>query len=129
MLSNEYMAGLFDGEGCIVLTTNGQGRVFLTQKDPAILRLIQVQFGGNIHSKNNGKCYNLSISKKELMLTFLRAIQPYSIIKRNKVEIAIQFIELTQSNNNRIFVDGKLIRQDMTIRNRLRGSFYGQNVA
>lgn len=123
MLSNEYIAGFFDGEGCIHLTPNGQCRIYVTQKNPEILYLIQAQFGGGVN--RNGDCYHLQLTKKELMLTFLRAIQPYSVVKRGKVEIAIQFVELSQSNQSRKQgMGGKYLPVDMSERSRLRARFY-----
>lgn len=127
MLSNEYIAGFFDGEGCICLTPNGQCKVMITQKDPEILRLIQGQFGGGIYKKGNatGQYYHLQFSKKELMLAFLRAIQPYSVVKRGKIEIAIQFVELSQSNQSRKQGErGKYLPVDMSGRSALRTRFY-----
>jgi len=131
-MTNEYVAGFFDGEGSITLTRNGQARVCIVQKDDAVLRLIQAMFGGTVikrrPSEIGGYSHALNFTKKEVMLTFLRAIQPYCIVKRGQVETAIKFIELTQSNgfrrqaaNGRFLSSGNFPERDL-----LRNEFYKQ---
>jgi hypothetical protein len=127
-MTNEYIAGFFDGEGSITLTKNGQAKIAIVQKDDAVLRLIQAKFGGRVvkrlPSKIGGVAYALILSKKEVMLNFLRSIQPYCLIK--KVDLAIQFIELTQSNENRIRGERGYYLSSGTLNQRLllRDSFY-----
>ena len=133
MLSNEYIAGFFDGEGCIVLTKNGQCKVIVVQKTIEILRLIQVQFGGSIYkrkaTKIGGESCALQFSKKETMLRFLEAIRPHCVVKRDKVEIAIPFIRLTQSNENRRQeTNGHFLPSETSVeRDLLRSRFYRSN--
>lgn len=126
-MSPEYVAGFFDGEGCIHLSKNGQCKIMITQKQPEILYVMQKQFGGGVFAKRNktGGYFHLQISKKELMLDFLKAVTPYLFVKRAKAEIALQFLELTQSNSCRKQeANGHYLPVDMTERNRLRSVFY-----
>jgi intein-encoded DNA endonuclease-like protein len=51
MLSAEYIAGFFDGEGCVGISTRGRGkhpylRVSVTNTNKEILLLMKAQFGG-----------------------------------------------------------------------------------
>ena len=88
MLDERYVAGLFDGEGCIHVQKNCQMKVYLTQKDPMILYLLQEQYGGCVY----GMYWQLA--KKADMETFLRAIQPHSLIKRSQIEMALKMFPL-----------------------------------
>ena len=132
MLDNAYVAGFFDGEGCIVLTKNGQCKVYVSQSDPDILFLIQAQFGGCIqkNAATLGKeSHNLRFSKKEEMLKFLLAIQPHCFVKKHKVDIAIKFVELTQSNQKRKqAANGHFLPAgNLPERDQLRSMFYCKN--
>lgn len=100
-LTPEYIAGFFDGEGCVwVLSTRGTHalRVSITQVDSAILYGIKELYGGKVttwRSKTNEK----DVSKWEILngkdaIIFLEKIYPSLIIKKIQVELAMVFMNL-----------------------------------
>lgn len=100
MLSNEYIAGLFDGEGCVHIarTKRGYGiyyyiHVSIANSDKNVLELVQQQFGGRISA--NIAQTNWPVWKWEAQvdqaLPFLQTITPLTIIKRDQMELALEF--------------------------------------
>lgn len=98
-LSKEYIAGFFDGEGCIGYKfftgkTFRRYRVGITNQNRDILVAIQKIYGGKISKKTNLKaCYELWMYKKEAT-KFLTEIEPYLINKKYK---ASEFLKLVVS--------------------------------
>lgn len=101
MLTDEYIAGFFDGEGCVSINTGGRCTVSITQKNPAVLYLIQAKYGGNVRFKDNRtfNCYNLIITNKRDILKFLKAMLPLCVVKKQEVEIGIEAAERINSDN------------------------------
>jgi len=108
MLSREWIAGFFDGEGCITvlveLTKRGYHRnrlhVSLTQKDPTVLYEVKNEFGGNVYPKrkNDNSCYHWIICSLNA-LPFLLAIQPYAKIKKYQIDLAVRFLETVKHSH------------------------------
>ena len=104
-----YIAGLFDGEGCVSIhlrpdTNMRVGfhyslQVSIGQKRPKVLRMIRKLFGGFLNSPNR------TCRVYELMFTaqagerFLRTVLPYLIVKRKEAEIALEFRKLMVRKN------------------------------
>lgn len=96
MISLEYVAGFFDGEGCISI--NGNGRSFtlvigLCQVEVSILQEIQAQFGGYLYPKpirnrNANQCWELRWNAKA-GLEFLKQITPFLRVKREQADFVI----------------------------------------
>jgi len=103
-----YIAGLFDGEGCIfiqkhppdvkrrMVNPHYQLTVTLSNTDIPVLEWIKTTFGGNFYlrkilfrKKEQGE-WKLSDKKA---LSFLYLIRPYAKIKKEQVDIAITFQE------------------------------------
>jgi hypothetical protein len=103
-LSDEYLAGLFDGEGCVTFThtriKNGVApytHVSISNVRPQVLRLVQKQYGGSIrtiHQKNPRArvSYNWLLPRGGEK-RFLEAILPHSVIKRNLIWIYLCYLE------------------------------------
>ena len=117
MHSNEYFAGLFDGEGCVMATTPGvtaageiRSRVrrfpsfqvvtTIGLTHEGIIREIHEQFGGSFLRND----YFTRVNKMNRMqfvwkaqsksaYRFLIAIQPFAAIKREQIELAIKLQE------------------------------------
>lgn len=104
MISDEYAAGLFDGEGCIHLYKNGKSGyglvISMVQVDPSPLFALQDRFGGSV--KDNPKQADRargmkSRDQKRWYMTgpkksFIQAISPHAITKRAQLEMALQYI-------------------------------------
>lgn len=96
-LSPEWLAGFFDGEGCVrsKYTSGGylQVRCSISQKDREILETIQQQLGyGRIYSKVT--CYSLEISKKAEVMHFIRLIYPHSVVKKRQLHVGYLLLQM-----------------------------------
>lgn len=107
-LMNRYFAGLFDGEGCIVITKKRipsgkeyfylQATLDITYKP--VLHRLQFCYGGAIYDNPEraakhpewSEIYKWAVNSKECY-EFLKCIQPYSTVKRKEIEAAIEFFE------------------------------------
>lgn len=101
-MNNSYIAGFFDGEGTISIKHHKKSDTFqvvvtIVNTDLNILEIIKNKFGGDIHvmyrSKNSHKTgYTWRISSR-MAFKFLKEINPYSIIKKTRIKIALSFQE------------------------------------
>ncbi|MBA7555784.1 hypothetical protein ES705_48471 [subsurface metagenome] len=119
-----YLAGLFDGEGCIsVHTTRHRFTISLhlftdlkmTTPDP--LRFASRIFGGRVkpafHRPNEQPMYRWSLygSKSE---AFLRAVDPYLIVKKEEANLAFSFLACRSGNSPRKLELAELITPHRT---------------
>lgn len=100
MISAEWLAGFFDGEGCVSINkiprnTNGRNHQYtcgasVSQKNKAILQLIHEDFpeGRLVWSS---RVWNLCFSGKRAK-RFLEFIRNHSLLKRDQIEVALRFI-------------------------------------
>jgi len=97
-----YVAGFFDGEGCITISTKKNTNYFrltvqISQTDLSVLEWIASRFGGSVHNhgKQKERCKKTwiwfigSFQAHE----FLRVIRPYLIVKAERADIAMMFRE------------------------------------
>ncbi len=102
MISNEYVAGLFDGEGYVGVSLNPvhgtwKFQVTITNNYLPVLEGIQRVFGGSLvqpkHADDGreGKSSWTWNTYSKNAKNFLRAIEPHSIIKRRQIELALQY--------------------------------------
>lgn len=91
-----YTAGFFDGEGCVRLQMNRNGkyglRVFISQKDRRPLEWVQKRFGGRLSKWKGNVATQLYFFGPEAY-TFLQIITPYLIVKKAQCELAIKAYE------------------------------------
>ena len=126
MLSNSlsdlaYCAGLFDGEGCVTLSkdgdTNYRLRLKITSTDYAVLTWLQEHFGGSINLSRKESEYNKEawdwVCKVEDQVVFLFGILPYTIIKRAQIIEALNYLFEKQNG-------GKLTEDEI----KLRSAYY-----
>ena len=93
-----WAAGFFDGEGCIqIVLKRSKGSpkklqelgIFISQKDRRPLALLKERFGGSLFWVHGGvSVLQLGPRAGEV---FLRAIYPYSQVKREQIRIALDF--------------------------------------
>lgn len=95
-----YYAGLFDGEGHVSLVEKFRNNshyyhisIGIANTYLPVLQEIKLKFAGNISpcTSTNFICYHWSCSNK-VALNFLKAILPYSRIKKNEIFVMIEFI-------------------------------------
>ena len=106
MLDIQYVAGLFDGEGCISLVKQRRTnsplpsytmRVVISMTHKPIIKLLQAQFGGNYHERKgaNSKTRN-SFSlmwANQQAGTILQILIPHLILKRAEAEVALEYVQ------------------------------------
>lgn len=88
-LHPSYIAGFFDAEGCI--RTQGPAlRVTVTQDDPAILYVIQNQYGGSVLHDKKRKSNALTFCATNARV-FLMALRRDVYEKADQLELALRF--------------------------------------
>ncbi len=115
-MANElgYVAGLFDGEGTVFVSRGCDQRkneyhkleVAIVMTDRRPLDQVKELFGGEIYPKNDvgyaasktgHRNYWRWVPRKKEMETFLITIVAYVWAKREQVEVALHFLEDTQT--------------------------------
>ncbi len=103
-LSDQYIAGFFDGEGCIHIGTykaygNIQHRlqISIAQNDVTVLQALADRFGGKLHPQGSRTAmqWHLWCNKA---YDFLKAIYPHLILKKEQAELAIAFTNFLHQN-------------------------------
>jgi hypothetical protein len=146
-LSDEYVAGLFDGEGTVSVYCFTQTRksgnsyrryqltVVLTNTHRPVLDRIRVQYGGFIvkHQSRMGRrqCYRWMASA-HIAQRFLSAIQPYAIIKRPVIDLGLELRGLVEGRRgwNEGRVSGQraeLSAEEVDARRRIRDNIFAIN--
>lgn len=108
-MTDEWLAGFFDGEGCIsgrsyfcptkyVNKPRVHLQISITQKDRKILEEIQKNYGGTIYDKTKA-CSHIRWLGKNEMKTFLQTIAPFVICKKEQVLLALKFVETIREEN------------------------------
>lgn len=101
-----YIAGVFDGEGSIVITTRGVGNrrklglhlfVCLVNTDENVLRMVQASLGGNLYKRprtgiGTKPVYTLQWSAASAAV-MLSELYPFLRVKKGKAEVALRFQE------------------------------------
>jgi len=104
-ISAQYLAGFFDGEGCVhihsAIRKGGQhrrrykARVTITNTHLPTLQAIASQHGGKVYARIHGEYYegrnirqswNLNWDVQEAVVRVLKAMQPYLIQKKAQVD-------------------------------------------
>jgi hypothetical protein len=103
-----YFAGLFDGEGCIVISkqkvksirlkarANYSLYVSIEMTNEAVVALFHSRFGGSFYSRQR-KNYKGSFIWRVYgrdAAEFLKTIYPFLKVKQGEAEIAIRFIQI-----------------------------------
>ena len=112
MVSYEYIAGFFDGEGYIQLGIRSPGghsrspyylTISMANTHRGVLDEIQKMTGGVVRfypSKrlNVKSHYRLALYTRQA-LNFIKAVQPYLIVKKEEADLAIAFYEHIESTS------------------------------
>ena len=108
MISAQYAAGFFDGEGCVNCSTNKSGspfvRILVVNTNLEVLERFKETWGGDINKnykpKDNWKqAYTWRLSHIAASL-FLKEMLPYLVIKKKQAELAIQFTSIRPGRGN-----------------------------
>ncbi len=107
-ISPQWLAGFFDGEGCINITVAGKSRhailrLYLVNTDADLLREIQKQYGGHFatqESKKKGwKPFCTLIWTNIPAKGLLSQIGEFLILKRRQCELAEEFLRIKDDPN------------------------------
>ena len=90
-----YIAGFFDGEGCIGSSNDCYGNlhyvISIVQKPIKVLKLIRIfllkrDIECSIYFQKTNKCYQLCVTSRINQAMFLNRILPFLIVKKDKAE-------------------------------------------
>lgn len=104
----QYLAGLFDGEGCIYLNPDTfalRAQVIMTH--PVVKRFKEL-FGGSVYWRDNAKyaekgwkpLWTWCIRCKQAE-NFLEQVVPYLIVKEDQARIALEFRRRIQTGSRK----------------------------
>ena len=106
-----YIAGFFDGEGCItiVMSSRRSGnvttpRIYFAQKNLSVLDHISHILGfGRIYIKRPNKpgrdeTHRLQITVRADIRTFCEGVLPYVFLKKSQVMLMLEYLNLPHSN-------------------------------
>lgn len=97
IITIEYLAGFFDGEGSIVETVYKGVVAVVTNTYYPVLEEFKSRYGGSIHPKtrysvSHRPCWCWQLTKQIDMAKFLLEIQPLLMEKRPQADIAMQIL-------------------------------------
>lgn len=122
----EWLAGFFDGEGSVIVQLSydlyANAGITITQKDPKILFLIMMKYGGDgelnaYTGANNAKCARWRVRGKTAE-KFLKDIAPFVIVKRRQVEKALQLISLIGKSDKTSLETRKTLMEEIKVLNK-----------
>jgi len=109
-----YMAGLFDGEGCICIgkskQKNGKDRytlkVHITMANPYIPQIFRMAFGGYFVLRTAAQTKHLPTWRwsveANLATDFLEVLSPYLKLKKSEAILAIEFQRAKYGTGSRL---------------------------
>lgn len=120
MLSSEYIAGLFDGEGYVTLHGRKDGYIMcyvgIVMQDTRVLDLLLQQFPESViygHDKNNklsnGNCSSWRLNSKSAKV-FVDTILPYCILKQEDLQWYLDWYNLSRNTTNKLTEQTKVER-------------------
>ena len=96
-----YLAGFFDGEGCIrVNKTLSRGVicyhliVTISNNDKTVLDSCKKLYGGDVRSKGKRNCFQWSLFNKLHIEQFLLHTLPYLVVKRDEALAGMEYVGL-----------------------------------
>jgi len=106
-ISEEWLAGFFDGEGCINITVAGKHRrcilrLYIVNTDMDVLSRIQSEYGGFLSERvhpnhpNWKPCGTLTWTNQQAR-ELLERIGKHIILKRRQLDLALEFLSLRGS--------------------------------
>ena len=124
-----WAAGFFDGEGCVIVEISKEKRcrhgfrtalhATVTQTSLPCLELFLKRFGGSIKTSDaktpNGRRWAVQytwVVRNENAAIFLREIQPYTVVKREQINVALKY-PLTAPNGKKYGNLGNPIPDDV----------------
>jgi hypothetical protein len=109
LYSDEWAAGFFDGEGSVSIFREARGGyvehrvvVQLTQNDQRPLHAVRERFGGTVsRGTANPRCSRWRVDGGDAE-RFMRAVLPHSLVKREKLQLALAMRDLIGTPGRRL---------------------------
>ena len=133
-IETAYIAGLFDGEGSVILARHRKGTKYLalvvqivnTNRD--VLEEIKLTYGGAIYAgRGTNKPIYAWKAYTDAAEKFLTAIEPYVHVKHRQVEIGLEFRRLIRLKGsqkrmtNEHVASREALKAELTVLNFYRG--------
>lgn len=120
-----YIAGIFDGEGCIQIAKRTEGkkhhylRASLSLANEYIPNLFKFHFGGAIYKRDLRSRgwqiqWSWSVHSRQAG-EFLEVILPYLKLKRNEAELALEFLKTIHPMGKKLSDEEYAIREAQRI--------------
>lgn len=107
-LTLQWLAGFVDGEGCITLYGRHKNpRLIVTNTYLPILKAIQAQYGGSVHStgaKTPRKCFVIAWQCKQA-IALLKQLTPFLMVKKAQADLAIMGYETYKRDGRKLSDD------------------------
>ena len=124
MISSEYIAGLFDGEGCIHVSKQETGvhyKVSIHQKHLPFITYLRETLGfGKVRLMN--AAWAVQFENKADIIRFLVPIIPFLILRKAEAEIMVQLCSINRKKGRPVEVDFTKEEQEQLISD-LRAAF------
>jgi hypothetical protein len=127
MITNQYAAGFFDGEGSVYANSRTRGRpptilVCISNTNKEVLQALKEQWGGSLNGKarreGHSAVYQWTMARRNAY-RFMKDIQPYLIIKREVVAAGLAYCEeMMRPQPERIRYENKWVERDQRLRSR-----------
>lgn len=105
-LNLSYIAGLFDGEGCISIHSSKNSftvYVGIEMRDSLALKKIQSIFGGKIgvvHNKKKNCTMRRIRFSSRLAAKFLRSVYPFLTVKKKQAKVALDMLDYRKTTKH-----------------------------
>ena len=110
LVTPQWLAGFFDGEGCICCSLNSDGnvslRVQISQKNVFPLLLIMAKYGGNLvqatyNKKGNKTLGHHVVWRGVAVIPMLELIKDFVIVKKDSVLAGLELAKLLGNGTSR----------------------------
>ena len=108
-IDTAYMAGIIDADGCISVNTTRYytyWRITINNTSKSLMDWIEDKFGvGGVNKerrkrpKNHKRVYVFLVAAQKEVLEMVKKIEPYLIVKKQKAQECIEFLEEKFSGN------------------------------
>lgn len=120
-----YLAGFFDGEGCVSILSYHGGksfgiRLFASQIDPRPLNILKDKFGGSIQVQpklpNRRTIYKWGVEGEKAVIA-LNLLRPYLVVKSEQADIVLEFAPLIGTSKKR---NKPLTKEEINLRQEIK---------
>ncbi len=129
-LSWQYLAGFFDGEGCLYISRQKgkkknpyyTPRVVIANTNEEVIGLIEKSFHGSTAREGfeirpgRRRPWYVEIYRRDRIKKFLKGIYPYSIVKKKQIELMFEFIKhLDKSKSGKPVADEIIVWREKQV--------------